>query len=101
MGPTRTPFSVAGLNLDSNLPEDPKMWTSEEVARYLGGVVRARAGSSASSGVGADGDGTIKFGGSGGHNSNEALASDLGAFITDKQISGRGFIRITEADLEG
>jgi len=101
MGPPRTPFSASGLNLATNFPEDPKSWTPEEVARYLGGIVRARAGSSANSGLGGDGDGTIKPGGGTGHNSNEMLASDLGAFVTDKRIGGRGFMRITEADLEG
>ncbi|KIM37341.1 hypothetical protein M413DRAFT_277759 [Hebeloma cylindrosporum] len=91
MGPPRTPASV--LNLVLNLPEDPKVWTPEDVARYLGRVVRARTVS------GGEG-GTMKPG-NGGHNSNEALASDLAAFVREKQIGGRGFMRMTEADLDG
>ena len=34
-------------------------------------------------------------------NSNESLASDLAAFVREKQIGGRGFLRTTEADLDG
>jgi len=35
------------------------------------------------------------------HNSNDSLASDLAAFVREKQIGGRGFMRMTEADLDG
>lgn len=92
MGPPRTPFSASGVNLALDLPEDPKVWTSEDVARYLGRVVRARTISG--------GEGTIKPG-NGGNNSNEALAGDLAAFVREKKIGGRGFMRMTEADLDG
>ena len=37
----------------------------------------------------------------GSRNSNESLASDLAAFVREKQIGGRGFMRMTEADLDG
>jgi len=92
MGPPRTPFSASGFNLVLDLPEDPKVWTPEDVARYLGRVVRARTMSG--------GEGTLRPG-NGGHNSNEALASDLAAFVREKQIGGRGFMRMSEADLDG
>jgi len=92
MGPPRTPFSASGFNLVLDLPEDPEVWTPEDVARYLGRVVRARTMSG--------GEGTLKPG-NGGHNSNEALASDLAAFVREKQIGGRGFMRMSEADLDG
>ena len=35
------------------------------------------------------------------NDSNESLASDLAAFVREKQIGGRGFLRMTEADLDG
>jgi len=35
------------------------------------------------------------------NDSNESLASDLAAFVREKQIGGRGFLRTTEADLDG
>ena len=92
MGPPRTPFSASGFNLVLDLPEDPKVWTPEDVARYLGRVVRARTISG--------GEGTLKPG-NGGHNFNESLASDLAAFVREKQIGGRGFMRMSESDLDG
>jgi len=91
MGPPRTPFSTAGLNLILDLPDDPKTWTPEDVARYLGRVVRSRTVSGGEAGS------TMKSG----NDSNESLASDLAAFVREKQIGGRGFMRMTEADLDG
>ena len=92
MGPPRTPFSASDFNLVLDLPGDLEVWTPEDVPRYLGRVVKARTISG--------GEGTLKPG-NGGHNSNEPSASDLATFVREKQIGGRGFMRMSEADLDG
>jgi len=93
MGPPRTPlFPASGLNLILDLPDNPKMWTPEDVARYLGRVVRARTLSGGEAGTG-----TMKPR----NDSNESLASDLAAFVREKRFGGRGFLSMTEADWMG
>jgi hypothetical protein len=63
-----------------------------KMLRGILGVVKARTISG--------GERTLKLR-NGGHNSNEALTSDLAAFVKEKQIGGCRFMRMSEADLDG
>lgn len=89
MGPPSTPLSMvhhrhskshsgsgSRLNgttrMELSLPEDPKSWSPSQVAGYLTAVLRE-----------------------GGQDVSHSLAR----FITERQITGKGFLRLTEGDM--
>lgn len=69
------------LPQEIKLPEDPKRWTPAEVSIYLTYSLNAAAGG-------------------GRHDLPTSVAHDIAAFVKDKKITGRRFLRLNEVDLE-
>ena len=61
------------------LPEDPKTWSPTHLSVYLSSTLR----------------------GAGGGEVSDQVAREIIAFVNDKQITGKTFLRLNEGDLEG
>ena len=67
-------FTVPNLEL----PEDPKTWSSTHLSAYLSSTLRAGAGEV-----------------------SDQVTRDIIAFVKEKRITGKFFLRLNEGDLEG
>lgn len=77
--PTPPPSSPVKMD---DLPSNPKIWTSTQLASYLITALRVRPAHSTSPQI------------------PLAIAKDIAAFVRDARLSGRSFLRINEQDLE-
>ncbi|KAF5339659.1 hypothetical protein D9758_015605 [Tetrapyrgos nigripes] len=95
IAPTSATNSAADL---ADLPPNPKLWTPSQLSAYLTTALRVRSGvkkkaSVDSFNVEASGDGEdLKL--------PVRVAQDIAAFVRDKKINGRVFLRWEEGDLE-
>ncbi len=72
MGPPATPMTI-GRRADLSLPDDPKSWSTAQVAGYLTAVSR-------------DGG-------------TEDVARSMTKFVNENQVAGKAFLRLSETDL--
>ena len=72
MGPPATPMTI-GRKTDLSLPDDPKSWSTAQVAGYLTAVSR---------------DGGM-----------EDVARAMTKFVNENQVAGKAFLRLSETDL--
>ncbi|THV05826.1 hypothetical protein K435DRAFT_61774 [Dendrothele bispora CBS 962.96] len=90
-------ISASTLDL-ADLPANPKVWTPSQLSAYLTTALRVRSGVKKNEGGG---------GGEGGGGDGDDLklpvrvAQDIAAFVREKKINGRVFLRWEEGDLEG
>lgn len=78
--PTPPPSSPVKVD---DLPSNPKLWTTTQLASYLITALRVRTADSRTPPI------------------PLAVAKDIAAFVKDARLNGRSFLRLNEQDLEG